>query len=192
MPGGKRYEAIVIGASAGGLHALFYILEHLPEKFSLPVIIVQHRMAEQHELLEELLQSKTGMIVKQADEKESIEKGIIYLAPPGYHLLIETDRTFSLTVDQPVSYSRPSVDVMFETAAVAYREGLVGIILTGANRDGAAGIKRISDYGGFTIAQDPAEAQFPSMPAAAIATKSVKKVGTLKEISFFLSKIPEV
>ena len=191
MASEKRYEAIVIGASAGGLHALFFLLEQLPESFSIPVIIVQHRMAEKHELLEELLQSKTNKIVKQADEKEPIEKGIIYLAPPGYHLLIETDRTFSLTVDRPVSYSRPSIDVMFETAAIAFRETLVGIILTGANRDGAAGLKRISDYGGFTIAQDPEEAQFPSMPRAAIATNSVKMIGTLKEISFFLSKIPE-
>ncbi|MBO9661266.1 MAG: chemotaxis protein CheB [Chitinophagaceae bacterium] len=187
----KRYEAIVIGTSAGGLHALFFLLERLPVNFSLPVIIVQHRMAEKHELLEELLQSRTDKIVKQADEKEPIEKGVIYLAPPGYHLLIETDRTFSLTVDHPVSYSRPSIDVMFETAAIAFREALVGIILTGANRDGAAGLKRISDYGGFTIAQDPEEAQFPSMPRAAIATSSVKMIGTLKEISFFLSKIPE-
>jgi two-component system chemotaxis response regulator CheB len=189
---GKRYEAIVIGSSAGGLHALFYILEHLPEDLSLPLIIVQHRMAEQHELLEELLQSRTRKIVKQADEKETIEKGVIYIAPPGYHLLIETDRTFSLTVDRPVSYSRPSIDVMFETAATAYREALIGIILTGANRDGAAGIKKISDYGGFTIAQDPEEAQFSSMPDAAIATGSVNKIGTLKEISFFISKISEV
>jgi two-component system, chemotaxis family, protein-glutamate methylesterase/glutaminase len=187
----KRYEAIVIGASAGGLHALFYLLEQLPEHFSLPVIIVQHRMAEQHELLEELLQSRTRKIVKQADEKEAIVQGRIYLAPPGYHLLIEADRTFSLTIDHPVSYSRPSVDVLFETAAIAYREALIGIILTGANKDGAAGIRKISNCGGFTIAQDPEEAQFPSMPLAAIATKCVKKVGSLKEISFFLSKIPE-
>ncbi|MET0465646.1 MAG: chemotaxis protein CheB [Chitinophagaceae bacterium] len=192
MSPGQRYEAIVIGASAGGLHALFYILEHLPEYLPVPVIIVQHRMAEQQELLEELLQSKTEMIVKQADEKESIEKGIIYLAPPGYHLLIETDRTFSLTVDHPVSYSRPSIDVLFETAAIAYRDALVGVILTGANRDGAAGIKRIREFGGYTIAQEPAEAQFPSMPSAAIATQCVKKVGTLNEISIFLSKISEV
>lgn len=181
----------MIGTSAGGLFALSFLLEKLPAGFSLPVIIVQHRMNDQHqqELLEEILQVKCKLPVKQADEKESIVSGIVYLAPPGYHLLVETDRTFSLSVDRPVSYSRPSIDVLFETAAYVYRESLIGIILTGANKDGAAGMKVISECGGLTIAQNPDEAQYPSMPAAAIATKTVRRICTLEEICNFLLKI---
>lgn len=179
----------MIGTSAGGLFVLSSLLEKLPAGYPLPVIIVQHRMNDQQELLEEILQVKCRLPVKQADEKEMITGGIVYLAPPGYHLLVESDRTFSLSVDRPVSYSRPSIDVLFETAAYVYREGLIGIILTGANKDGAAGIRVISEYGGLTIAQDPAEAQYPSMPAAAIATKAVRRICTLEEISDFLSKI---
>lgn len=181
----------MIGTSAGGLFALSYLVEQLPAEYPYPVIIVQHRMNDQQELLEELLQVKCKLPVKQADEKETIEKGIVYLAPPGYHLLIESDRTFSLSVDKPVSYSRPSVDVLFETAALVYREGLIGIILTGANKDGAAGITAVGKYGGLTVAQHPDEAQFPSMPAAAIATGSVRRICTLKEIGNFLLKISE-
>ncbi|PZR27213.1 MAG: chemotaxis protein CheB [Citrobacter freundii] len=187
----KPYQAIVIGTSAGGLFALSFLLERLPADFSLPVIIVQHRMNDQHqlELLEGILQVKCKLPVKQADEKEPITNGIVYLAPPGYHLLVESDRTFSLSVDKPVSYSRPSIDVLFETAAYVYREGLIGIILTGANKDGAAGITAISECGGLTIAQNPDEAQYPSMPAAAIATKTVRRICTLEEICNFLLKI---
>ena len=181
-----------MGTSAGGLYALSFLLEKLPVEFSLPVIIVQHRMNDKQELLEEILQMKCSLPVKQADEKETIVSGVVYLAPPGYHLLIETDRTFSLSVDRPVSYSRPSIDVLFETAAYAYREGLIGIILTGSNRDGAEGISTVSKCGGLTIAQDPEEAQYPSMPAAAIATRSVRRIFTLEEISNFLLKISAV
>jgi two-component system, chemotaxis family, protein-glutamate methylesterase/glutaminase len=188
----KRYEAIVIGTSAGGLFALSFLLERLPADYPYPLIIVQHRMNDQQELLEEILQVKCRIPVKQADEKELVTKGIVYLAPPGYHLLIEQDRTFSLTVDRHVSYSRPSVDVLFETAAQVYRETLIGIILTGANHDGAAGIKAIAGFGGMTIAQQPDEAQYSSMPAAAIATKCINRICSLEEISSFLLKIQDV
>jgi two-component system, chemotaxis family, protein-glutamate methylesterase/glutaminase len=134
------YEAIVIGTSAGGLHAVSSILPVLPGEYPLPIIIVQHRAKDSKELLEDVLQYKTKLKVKQIDEKERIGAGFVYLAPPDYHLLIEKDRTFSLSADPPVMYSRPSIDVLFESAAIVYREKLVAIILTGANHDGAKGM----------------------------------------------------
>lgn len=185
----KKYKAIVIGTSAGGLYALSAILEKLPAAYPIPVIIVQHRSKDQRDLLEEVLQSKSRISIKQADEKEKIEGGFVYIAPPDYHLLVEADKTFSLSADEPVRYSRPSIDVLFETAAAAYKDSLVGIVLTGANNDGAAGTIAIKRAGGFTIAQQPAEAQFPIMPKAAIETNKVDQIQTLREMQEFLIKI---
>ncbi|MDB5155223.1 MAG: cheB [Mucilaginibacter sp.] len=182
MPADKRFKAIVIGTSAGGLSALSMLLEKLPADHPLPIIIVQHRTKDQKNLLEEVLQPKCKIKIKQADEKEKIEKGIVYIAPPDYHLLIENDFTFSLSYDPLVLYSRPSIDVLFESAAIAYRDTLIGIILTGANNDGASGLQAIKKYGGLTIAQSPAEAQFPRMPGAAIDKGGAMLILTLKEI----------
>ena len=184
-----KYKAIVIGTSAGGLYALSFILKGLPGSYPVPVIIVQHRAKDQRDLLEEVLQSKCSIRIKQADEKEKIESGFVYVAPPDYHLLVEADQTFSLSADQPVCHSRPSIDVLFETAAAVFKDGLVGIILTGANNDGAAGTIAVKKYGGLTVAQDPAEAQFSFMPNAAIETNHVKYIRTLPEIESFLLKI---
>jgi len=139
----KAFKAIVIGTSAGGLSALSTLLEKLPPSYHLPIIIVQHRAKDQKSLLEEVLQPKCKIKIKQADEKEKIEKGVVYIAPPDYHLLIENDLTFSLSCDELVSYSRPSIDVLFESAALAYRETLIGIILTGASNDGFTNHKKI-------------------------------------------------
>jgi len=185
----EKYKAIVAGVSAGGLSALSGILKGLPSDYPVPIIVVQHRAKDQKDLLEEVLQGKCEIRIKQADEKEKIETGFVYTAPPDYHLLIENDKTFSLSSDEPVHFSRPSIDVLFETAATVFGDTLIGIILTGANNDGAAGIVAIKKNGGLTIAQDPAEAQFPFMPEAAIQTKAVQHVLTLSEINNFLSKI---
>ena len=182
----KKYQAVVIGSSAGGLSALSSLLTLLPADYPVPVVIVQHRSKDQRELLEEVLQNKCRIRIKQADEKEPVQGGMVYLAPPDYHLLIETDQTFSLSSDEKVLYSRPAIDVLFESAAVVYREQLVGIILTGANGDGASGIATIKKYGGLTIAQDPCEAQFPVMPKASIATQKINYVWPLSEIGAFL------
>ncbi len=181
----------MIGTSAGGLYALLFILEKLPSDYALPIIVVQHRSKDRKELLEEILQSKLSIKIKQADEKENIRGGVVYIAPPDYHLLIEEDQTFSLTTDNPVRFSRPSIDVMFESAAYAYKEHLLGIILTGANSDGAAGIELVSDCGGTTIAQHPLDAQFATMPEAAIKTGKISHIYTLKEIQQFLLKITD-
>ena len=184
-----QYEAIVIGASAGGLWALTGILKMLPADFPLPIIIIQHRAQDERTLLGEVLQVKCRMPVKEADEKEPITGGIVYLGPAGYHLLIEKDRSFSLSCDPPVHYSRPSIDVLFETASEAFGSSLAGIILTGANQDGAAGIQSIRKRGGTTIAQSPASAPFPVMPLAAIATGSVQYILEPEEINNFLAGI---
>ena len=187
----EKYKAIVIGTSAGGLFALSVILERLPADYPLPVIVVQHRSKDQKNLLEEVLQSKCKIRIKQADEKENIEPGFVYIAPPDYHLLVEAVKTFSLSSDEPVNFSRPSIDVLFETAAMVFKDTLIGIILTGTNSDGASGIVAVNKYGGLTIAQNPDEAQFSFMPEAAIKTNSIKHTWTLSEIQDFLSKITD-
>ncbi len=187
----RKYKAIVLGASAGGLHALSFLLKQLPPGYPIPLLIVQHRSKDQRDLFEEVLQNKCKIKIKQADEKEMIQEGCVYTAPPDYHLLVENDRTFSLSADDLVLYSRPSIDVLFESAAVVYRDKLIGIILTGANSDGASGISMIKKYGGLTIAQSPAEAEFPFMPNASIQTQSIQHIWTLLEIQQFLLKLTD-
>ena len=188
METNKKYRAIVIGTSAGGLHAVSAILDEFPADYPIPVIIVQHRSKDQRDLLEEVLQSKCKIRIKQADEKEKIESGCVYIAPPDYHLLVESDETFSLSADEPVRFSRPSIDVLFETAAAVFKNALIGIILTGASNDGSSGIVAIKKNGGLTIAQNPAEAQFPFMPKSSIETKEINYVWTLSDIRNFLLK----
>lgn len=184
-----KYKAVVIGTSAGGLFALTTLLEALPVDFQLPVIVVQHRSKDEKTLLEEVLSQKCRVRIKQADEKEKIENGVIYFAPPDYHLLIESNHTFSLSSDARVNYSRPSIDVLFEMAAMVYKNKLMAIILTGANHDGAAGIKMVKEQGGTTVAQNPATAQFPAMPQAAINTGSIQHILELNEIKDLLNHI---
>lgn len=185
-----QYQAIVIGTSAGGLQVLTSLFETLPPDYPIPVIVTQHRANEQTHLFEEVLQYKCKIQIKQADEKEDILPGRIYTAPAGYHLLIERNRIFSLASDVPVKFSMPSIDVLFESAAVTYKNKLIGIILTGANDDGAAGIQRIKELQGMTIAQDPAEAQFPAMPRAAVSTGKVDAVWKIDQIRKFLLELP--
>jgi two-component system, chemotaxis family, protein-glutamate methylesterase/glutaminase len=182
----NAYDAIVMGASAGGLFVMTTILQQLPANYPVPVIVVQHRAKDERNLLEEVLQQKCEVRIKQADEKEVIERGTVYFAPPDYHLLIENDRTFSLSFDTPVNFSRPSIDVLFETAADVYNDRLLGVILTGANSDGARGIRKISMQGGITIAQLPETADYPEMPKAAINTGFVRYCMTPDEIGKYL------
>ena len=182
----KVYDAIVIGASAGGLYAMISILKPLPASYPIPIIVVQHRAKDERSLLEEVLQHKCIIRIKQADEKEVIKPGIVYFAPPNYHLLVEHNGTFSLSYDMPVNYSRPSIDVLFETAADVYKQRLLGIILTGANKDGAAGMKKIRTLGGVTIAQDPETADSREMPQAAISTGAIQHILTPPAIGSFL------
>jgi two-component system chemotaxis response regulator CheB len=182
------YQAIVIGTSVGGLNALQKILGPLPANFSLPILIVQHRLPAPDDFLTFSLNESCPLTVKEADEKEPIKPGFVYIAPANYHLLVEQNKTLSLSIDSKVCYSRPSIDVLFETAAEAYLSGLIGIILTGANDDGTIGLKKIKEKGGLTIAQDPATAESGVMPLSAIRENVVDQILPLAEIASFLSQ----
>jgi two-component system chemotaxis response regulator CheB len=163
-----RYKAIVIGTSYGGLEVLKKILPSLGKEFPLPVIVVLHIGDNNNDIFVNYLNSICTLQVKEAESNEKIEAGIIYFAPPNYHLLIESDFSFSLTIDKKHNYSRPSIDILFESAAWAYTNSLIGVVLTGANSDGAVGLKQIKDFGGMTIVQSPESALAPTMPQAAI------------------------
>lgn len=182
-------SAIVMGTSAGGLKALTAIFEGLPADFSAPIVVVQHRARQDLNLLESLLQAKCRLRVKQADEKELLDAGTIYIAPPDYHLLVERDRTLSLSTDPPVHFSRPSIDVLFESAAAAFGRQLLAVLLTGASQDGARGVATIARHGGVVIAQNPQSAAFPFMPQSAIDTGKVHHVMDLKQIQQFLLRL---
>ncbi len=164
-----RFGAVVIGVSSGGVQALSALLGALPANFALPILIVQHIGADAGDGLARLLNSQSPLHVKEADEMDLPAPGHVYLAPPNYHLLVEPDGRLALTADQLVSYARPSVDVLFESAAEAFGPALIGIILTGANHDGSRGLARIKARGGLVIVQDPADAEAPQMPMAALA-----------------------
>lgn len=184
-----KYEAIVIGVSSGGMNAMKIMFFHLPKNFSTPIIIVQHIGARSDSYFIKLLNKQSKVSIKEADEKEKIERGNIYIAPPNYHLMIESDATFSLTIDERVNYARPSIDVLFESAAIAYKDKLIGVILTGSSSDGSLGLKKIKEYGGVTIAQDPKTAESAYMPAAAIAVVQMDFILSLEEIIKLLIKI---
>jgi len=182
----RDYDAIVIGTSAGGLQTLTMLLGDLPPDYPLPIVIVQHRSRDQRNLMEEVLQTKCRIRIRQAEEKEKVNAGTVYIAPPDYHLLIEKDITFSLSSDEYVRYSRPAIDVLFESAARAYRNRLVAVVLTGSSDDGSAGVRTVKELGGFTIAQKPEEALFSIMPAAAIRTGKVDKIMDIASIKSFM------
>ncbi len=184
-----KYKVIVIGASTGGLKALKAILSVLPSEFALAVIIVMHRHKDTDGYLEQTLDNECKMHVKQADEKEEIKAGVVYVAPPNYHLLIEDDGTFSMSVEGAVNYARPSVDVVFESTAEVYGKGLIGVILTGANKDGSLGLKRIKEAGGLAIVQTPETSEAADMPRAAIAAVNPDYVLPLDEIGLLLRKL---
>ena len=180
------YKAIVIGTSAGGIEASVHILGKLPARFSLPIILVQHLHKDQDNALVRFYSECTPLKVEEAEEKESVLPGHVYVAPPDYHLLLERDETFSLSVDEKVNYSRPSIDVLFESAADVYGCRLIGVLMTGANHDGARGLRRIKEYGGLTVVEDPATAKFPEMPKSALACTQVDHVLPLNELGDFL------
>jgi two-component system chemotaxis response regulator CheB len=184
-----RYEAIVIGVSSGGMNAMKIMFSLLPKNFSTPIIIVQHIGARSDGHFIKLLNNQSNVSIKEADEKEKIENGNVYIAPPNYHLMIERDKTFSLTIEERVNYARPSIDVLFESAADVYKDKLIGVILTGSSSDGTTGLKKIKEYGGLTIAQDPKTAESGYMPASAIAVVPMDFILSLEEIIKLLIKI---
>ena len=179
---------MVVGASWGGLQALSDLLEGLPEGFGLPVVIVQHRGKDAESLLAVLLQDHTRLRVEEVEDKQPIERGHVYIAPPDYHLLIEGSH-FSLSVDAPVRFSRPSIDVMFDSAASACGRRAIGVVLTGANEDGARGLRRIVDSGGRAIVQDPETAEVRTMPQAALRSVPEAEVLPIERIGPRLAEI---
>ncbi|MDC7683217.1 chemotaxis protein CheB [Asticcacaulis sp. BYS171W] len=178
----KGSRAVVIGASAGGLQALSAILPHLPEDYD-PVLVCIHLPPHKNSVVAELFADKCRMSVVEADDKAPIEAGTIYFAPPDYHLLVEQDHSLSLSNEAPVYFSRPSIDVLFETAAEAYGEDLTGIVLSGANEDGAAGLRAVIDAGGRGLIQMPKGAYARLMPESAIAACPEARVLPLEQIA---------
>lgn len=182
-------EAIVVGGSAGALEALTTLLPLLPSGFRLPVTIVVHLLPGRPSGLVPLFQARSSLLVKEAEDKEPLVPGTVYLGSPNYHLLIEKARCFSLSVDDVVLFSRPSIDVLFETAADAYGPALVGVLLSGANEDGAQGLARIREAGGTVLVQAPDSAPSRPMPEAALARTPVDGVLSPAELGHALARL---
>jgi two-component system chemotaxis response regulator CheB len=183
------YDLVTVGASWGGLRAIETVLAGLPARFPTPIAIAQHRAADSGSgALSRLLSLRSGLEVREAGDKEPIDGGRVYVAPPDYHLLVEEDG-FALSTDAMVNHSRPSIDVLFDSAADVYGDRLIGVILTGANEDGAYGLKRVKRRGGVTIVQDPDTAERRTMPAAALATGAADHVMPLEEIAPKLTEL---
>jgi two-component system chemotaxis response regulator CheB len=180
------YELVVVGASWGGLHAVGTVLDGLGETSNVAIVVAQHRGPGGGERLAPLLQRRSPLLVREAEDKDMLSGGVVYLAPPDYHTLIESDGTISLSTEGHVRHARPSIDVLFRSAAEAYRERCVGVVLTGASADGADGLALIKHLGGVAIVQDPRTAERREMPAAAIEAAHVDIVLPLEEIGLFL------
>lgn len=183
------YKAVVMGASAGGMQALKTIIAALPSSFPLPVAVVQHIGEHRESILADYLSRLSALSVKEAEDKEPFCAGQVYLAPPGYHLLIEPDKTFSLSVDPCVNYSCPSIDVLFESAADAFGNSLIGVVLTGANADGSHGLKAIKANGGLVIVQNPETAEARAMPQAAARAVQTDYIVELEKVAPLLVQL---
>lgn len=187
MAGGRQtYGIVAVGTSYGGVAALQELLPGLAPELPVPVVLVQHRGKEQGTGLCEFLRRHCRLPLAEPDDKEELRAGRVYLAPRDYHLLVEGTH-FALSVDAPVAFARPSVDVLFESVADAYRDRAVGVVLTGANRDGARGLARIKSFGGLAVVQEPGEAESPAMPRAAIESARVDHVAPLRAIAPLLN-----
>ena len=175
------YSVVAIGTSWGGLAALTKLLGNLPADFGIPVVVVQHRSKESEHLLVQLLQDVTDLKVGEIEDKDSLTRGTVHVAPANYHVLIE-DGYASLTIEEPVRFSRPSIDVMFSSAADTYGAAAIGVVLTGANEDGARGLAHIVKRGGLALVQDPKTAEIPIMPQAAIRAVPTAEVLSLETL----------
>lgn len=186
---GRKIEAIVIGASAGGISALMTILVTLPAHFRIPIIIVLHMPDTRESRLVEVFQHHMEINVMTAEDKDRIQQGRVYFAGSGYHLSIERDRSFSISCEEPLHFSRPSIDILMCSAADTYGLGLIGILLTGANQDGAVGMKAIHAAGGITIIQDPAQAEIAVMPQSALNLFTPDFILSLEDIQALIFKL---
>jgi two-component system chemotaxis response regulator CheB len=184
-------ELIAVGTSLGGLTALLEVLRTLPATFPIPIVMVQHRGATAETTLVDMLSRGTQLRVVEAEDKVEMAAGTVYVAPPDYHLLVEERGTLALSTEGPVRSARPSIDVLFESAADAYRDRVLGVLLTGASADGAAGLARIKSLGGGVIVQDPATAECATMPAAGIAATAVDYILSLAQIGAHVMSLVE-
>jgi two-component system chemotaxis response regulator CheB len=187
-----RIEAVVMGASAGGVEALLSLLGPLRPGFVLPIIIVLHLPEERRSQLAEVFARRLAMPVLEAIDKQDVEPGTVYFATPGYHLSVEQDRTLSLSLEDRRHHSRPSIDFLFESAAHVYGSGLAAVLLTGANHDGAQGLAEVKNYGGLTIVQDPDDAQVATMPLAALKLQQPDHVLPIHGIGRLLVELERI
>lgn len=176
-------RAIVIGASAGAIEALSAILPALPADFPLPILVVVHIPTDRRNILAPLFQSKCALTVREAEDKEPIEPGTVYFAPSDYHMLVERTGTIALSNEEPVLHSRPAIDLLFESAADAWGPALIGVVLTGANADGAQGLRAVVAAGGVAIVEEPGQAYADAMPRAAIAACPTARILSLRDIA---------
>jgi two-component system, chemotaxis family, protein-glutamate methylesterase/glutaminase len=183
------YKAIVIGGSAGSFQILTKILSALPKTFPVPVLLSMHRLKHVRSGFLEALTIKSGLPVIEPFDKEQIKAGRAYLAPANYHMFIEMGNRIALSTEEPVNHSRPSIDLSFITAAQAFRDKMIGIILSGANSDGAVGLQKVKEHNGLTIVQDPQECQVRTMTEAAMKLTKVDHVFTSDQIIKFLLKL---
>jgi len=183
----ERCDAFIIGGSAGSLEVLLKVLPVINPAVSFPIVIIIHRKHGTDSLLPDLLSSRTKLKVKEVDEKESLKAGTIYIAPSDYHLLVEQDRTFSLDYSEKVNYSRPSIDVTFQTAAEVYQDKLVCMLLSGSNADGVNGLKSVKEWGGVAVIQNPITAQVAYMPTQAQLNVDIDHVLSIEEMGEFIN-----
>ncbi|MBA4146199.1 MAG: chemotaxis protein CheB [Azospira oryzae] len=185
----NSYKAVVIGGSAGSFQGIVKILSQLPKNFPLPIIMCLHRLKHVRNGFVEALSIKSVVQVSEPYDKEPIKKGAVYLAPSNYHLSVELGNYFALSTEEMINNSRPAIDITLGTAAYVYRDKLIGILLSGANRDGGLGMKYIKDKGGLTLVQEPAECMIDTMPKAAMALTQIDHVMKVDEIVDFLKEL---
>lgn len=186
ISGLDKYKAVVIGGSAGSFQSITKLLSVIPTDFPLPMFLCLHRLKHVRNGFVEALSIKSNKVIAEPYDKEPIRRGAVYLAPANYHMSLELGNTVSLSTDELINNSRPSIDIAFETAAYVYKEKLIGILLSGANKDGALGMKRIHEKNGLTIVQDPEESMINAMPNAALAITKIDKILAVDDIIEFL------
>ena len=185
----NKEQLLVVGGSAGSLLVILSVLTELGKEYPMPVLVVLHRNVGFESSLEELLSSRTSLLIKEVEEKEVLRPGIVYLCPADYHVLLEQDRSFSLDYSERVNYSRPSIDVTFRSAADVYGAGLIALLLSGGNADGSEGMAYVKDRGGFTIVQDPQTAEVPYMPQQVLLRMAVDVVVATEELPGFVAAL---
>lgn len=189
MAANHPYKAIVIGGSAGSFPVLMKMLNQIDPQINMPIIIAIHRLKHIREGLVEALSLKSVLKTIEPNDKQKLENGVVYLAPANYHMYIELGHTIALSTEEMVNYSRPAIDLTLQTAGYVYKQKLIGILLSGANKDGAYGMRKIKEAGGLTIVQDPKECKIDTMPKAAIAATEIDHIYSIDRIIRFINSL---